>query len=338
LTNHGVGSVDPAMTDVTPIVTEIAEDWLARARERADESLRSPHRAPCASCVASPLLPALGEFGAWPHPLIHPLLHRITDMLDDISEQRFAAASAELRSLWHSRVDLDDDGEAPDEDHLAWAARVHARELGDLREVEAESSAWDDWVAASALAGFCAERAELAREVTAGLVDRAVSAIEALEDGATIDAAEAADLRSALDAALVDWVVWLPTGKWRRMPAIGQGSICELCSELGFRERFDAPHGAVHRFSDAVSRVISTHIGRHGAPRVEPPAGDAWDDYLVQLSRLGAAWLEDNGERLERALRVYVADDVMRTVSAASTYLPVVTDDDGDMAPGEAPR
>lgn len=325
------------MRDVESIVREVAEGWLERALARAAESLRAPHRVPCALCSSSALAGALGEFSGWPHPLVHPLVRAITDVLEDRSHYRLAGEMQQIRARWRDRTEVGDTGDAPDDDHVLWAAQAQREEIEMVLEVEAEAVAWDDWGAAAALSQFCADRAEIARAVAQRLVDRAVDTFATLEPGSIIDADERRAFFGGLDRIYVAWVVWLPTREWMTLPPVEQGAVCGLCADFPSLDRLDAPHAVRHVLATGIATTVKSHLETYGEPRIEPPAGREFERYLHEFGVLLADWFELTAEGIHRALRSYVLDVVAAGIGAASEHLPVVSDGDGGVASDVTP-
>ncbi|HWM33316.1 MAG TPA: hypothetical protein VNR36_03645 [Pseudolysinimonas sp.] len=312
-------------------MTEIATDWLTRALVRAREPLRMPHRQPCAACAGSPLLRALLDFAGWPHPLVHPLIGRVTEMVEHHARQSVEDALQDAGERWLARVAADeDDGGIPDDEHLLWAAAEYRLELDEARDAE-EAEAERLWRAATlALERFCSSHALVARDVVELLMERAMQALDRLEPGAVMDFDEAEVLTDALEGALAAWTVWLPTGGWSREPAVAQGRLCADCRAVARIVELAGPHGAVHRLALGFGGVLLEHLETFGGPRAEPPAASGSAAYQRDVVRAYARWFDAARARIDNVLRLYVLDEVERQVAAASQHLLV--------APGDAPE
>ena len=318
-------------------VREIADDWLTRAIDRAHQPLRAPHRQPCRACTNSPLLASLGDFAGWPHMLVHPLLMRLRDVIEGAARAGLEEKRDDIRERYLYRVDVDEDFVLPDDDALLWAAVEFRHDIEVYQQLEAEVIAVGYSDAAEVLGRYCSSHALIARDVITVLVERAVETIAALAPGSTMDEDETQALHDALNAAVAEWTIWLPTRQWKRVPVLPQLRVCAVCSELGLLERLDAPHGAMHTLATGVLQVLTHHVEVYNDPRAEPPASRGGGAFEADVRRAFTRWLDATSEILGQSLRLYVLDEVDEDLSSQAEYLYVVSEHDDPVAPGDAP-
>lgn len=297
------------MTDIARDVTRIADAWLNRLLKRLSEVPPAPHRQTCELCPTSPLLPALGSFGALPHYFVHPLVRGLTELIDDDDVARLEAAQRRLREEWRDGPKWQGAAE-PWRDELNETLDLHTAAVAEV---------------VAALREFTTDHAEVA--------DRAIhvmtSAVErhVANTGWLIDPRSRRALVDTIREAIEDWCVWLSSGEWEDAHAVLAGSRCTGCAALGLDDL--GVHGAAHELTAAIQRVELTFLEGFAVPRIEPPGDGALQLVRVELRFFVVAALSAARVVIGNAMVAYVTPHVDRRVHEASRWID--TGDDGSL-------
>lgn len=270
----------------------------------------------CEVCAASGLLDALGEFSLLPHRPIHALLQVLSELLGAEVDGQVGGRLAVLRHEWQEELDPDVSDGPPDVAAYAGLRRWYESErvaiasagetLHDLLSLELRD----------VIARVACDRTLIARALATDWMAASIDDAERDRLG-LVPATLRREVAATVDTRVRQWMIWLPSGAWRRQDPVPDGERCEVCAAV-WPVEVDAPHGALHPLR---RRLVGVLDGALAAPIVSP-AGER--DPVVRRAELQAIIDHEVLARagfIRRALELYVLPGVAADVRSASTYL-----------------